>query len=86
MIHYFKKKQEENIYNFYKVYGGSGHTENGYQEVVCFLNHEPIIFVEHNEAGSLTGTWCTHEVGIPISKEEYLLAFKKATAGHFDIF
>lgn len=81
-------------YNYYKVFGGPGKTYNGYQEVVVFLNDKPIISVEHNDPFDplntnkpfeLIGTWDTYEVGIPISKAEYELAYKKATEQDFNI-
>lgn len=87
-IAYFKRHQEDGIYNFYKVFGGDGKTKNGYQEVINFLSDEPIIYVDHNnpydpenpeKKFNLIGTWCTYEVGEPISKEEYNEAYQKAT-------
>jgi hypothetical protein len=81
IIHYFKRPQRDGIYHFYEVYGGPGKTQKGKQIVINFLNEEPIIAVEHNyvhDLSGLTGTWCTFEVGIPISREEYLVAFNQA--------
>ncbi|TDE09772.1 hypothetical protein [Dyadobacter psychrotolerans] len=87
-IAYFKRHQTEGIYDYYKVFGGDGQTIDGYQEVINFLNPEPIIYVQHNQPYdpknpdkkfNLTGTWCTYEVGELISKEEYDEAYKKAT-------
>ena len=81
IIHYFKRLQRDGIYHFYEVHGGPSKTKNGKKIVVNFLNKEPIIAVEHNyvhDTAGLTGTWCTFEVGIPITKEEYLEAFNKA--------
>ena len=86
-IAYFKREQTEGIFHYYKVYGGPGKTKNGYQEVINFLNDIPLIYIEHNSLFDpqkpdapfdLTGTWDTYEVGIPISKDEYEIAFKKA--------
>lgn len=59
-IAYFKRRQCDNVFHYYKVYGGSGKTENGYQEVINFLNEIPIITIEHNDLKNLTGTWCTY--------------------------
>ena len=93
-IAYFKRHQEDGIYNFYKVFGGNGQTKNGYQEVISFLNPAPIIYVEHNQPYDpsnpdkpfdLTGTWCTYEVGIPITRQEYEEAYGRATADQFSI-
>lgn len=84
-VAYFKRHQEDDIYNFYKVVGGPGKTEHGYQEVLNFLNEKPIIIVEHNDVSKLTGTWCQYEVGEPISKHEYEDAYKKAVEGEFMI-
>jgi hypothetical protein len=88
-IAFFKLHQHDNIFHYYKVFGGSGKTTNGYQEVINFLNEIPIISIEHNlpynrnnpdQPFELTGTWCTYEVGIPITEQEYSEAFEKATA------
>lgn len=93
-VAYFKREQSKGIFNFYKVFGGAGKTKIGYQEVVSFLNDKPIIFVEHNypydpahpnKPFELIGTWDTYEVGIPISKEEYDLAYTKATSQDFKV-
>jgi len=93
-IAYFKRHQGQGIYNYYKVYGGKGKTQNGYQEIINFLNEKPLIVIEHNfpydpenpnKPFELTGTWDTYEVGIPISKEEYEQAYKKATESNFDV-
>lgn len=89
---YFKRPQGPGNFHYYKVFGGPGKTAHGYQEVVNFLGPEPMIAVEHNhpydpknpdEPFSLTGTWCTYEVGIPISKQEYREAYQRATAMEF---
>jgi len=88
-IAYFKRPQRPNIYHYFKVYGGPGKTKNGYQEVLNFLNQIPIISVEKNyvnDTSGLTGTWCTYEVGITITNEEYNQAFKNATANQFKIY
>jgi hypothetical protein len=93
-IAYFKRHQRADIFHYYKVFGGSGKTKEGYQEVVNFLNDQPIISIEHNypydpnnpdKPFDLTGTWCTYEVGIPISEQEYLQAYQKAVANEFVI-
>ncbi|WP_207536315.1 hypothetical protein [Desertivirga arenae] len=93
-IAFFKRHQRGEIYHYYKVYGGPGKTKHGYQEVINFLNEKPIISIEHNypydpinpdKPFELTGTWCTYEVGTPISDAEYLEAYKKATAHLFTI-
>lgn len=85
--YYFKRPQRDGIYHYYKVHGtGDKKKRNGHQEVINFLNDTPMIFTEHDEASNgLTGTWCTFEVGEPITKEEYQEAYKRATAGEFDI-
>lgn len=92
---YFKRKQSEEIFNYYKVVGGRGKTKHGYQEVINFLNDKPIIYIEHNmpydpkapdKPFELTGTWDTYEVGIPISKEDYDNAYRLATCKDFNIF
>ena len=83
-IAYFKRPQNED-FHYFKVFGGNGKTKNGYQEVINFLNEKPIISIEHNNTSELTGTWCTYEVGIPISKAEYESAFKRATENTFTI-
>lgn len=88
-IAYFKRRQKETTYHYYKVVGGSGKTKNGYQEVLNFLNDTPIVTIEHNyvcDPSGLTGTWCQYEVGEPISKEEYEEAYKLATEGEFKIY
>lgn len=93
-IAYFKRHQRDNIYHYYKVFGGAGKTKEGYQEVLNFLNEKPIVAIEHNlpydpstpdKPFELTGTWCTYEVGIPIPEEEYIEAYKKATKNEFSI-
>ncbi|GLU56441.1 hypothetical protein Dfri01_59020 [Dyadobacter frigoris] len=93
-IAYFKRHQRGDIFHYYKVFGGNGKTKDGYQEVVNFLGDIPMIFIEHNypydpsnpdKKFDLTGTWCTYEVGLPISKEEYQEAYDKATSGEFTI-
>lgn len=44
-----------------------------------------MIVVESNaDSNGLTGTWCTHEVGTPITKEEWEEAYELATEGDFD--
>jgi hypothetical protein len=87
-VAYFKSHQRNGIYHFYKVFGGEGKTVDGYQEVINFLNDIPIVSIEHNlpydknnpeKPFELTGTWCTYEIGIPISEAEYLRAYEKAT-------
>lgn len=88
-IAYFKRLQRDNIYHYYRVFGGPGKTREGYQEVLNFLNSKPIISVERNyvdDPSGLTGTWCQYEVGEPISKEEYEQAYKLATEGDFKIY
>ncbi|MEZ5045267.1 MAG: hypothetical protein R2828_35560 [Saprospiraceae bacterium] len=75
---WFKRHQEDGIYHYYEVYGGEGKTEQGFQVVINFLNDTPMIMVEHNDTSCLTGTWCTYEVGIAISEEEYSKAYQKA--------
>ena len=87
-IAYFKRHQKSNIYHYYKVFGGPGKTRHGYQEILNFLNVTPMIHLEHNyinDTSGLTGTWCQYEVGIPISKEEYDIAYKIATEDLFQI-
>ena len=78
---WFKRHQENGIYHYYEVYGGPGKTKDGYQVMINFLNDAPIILVEHNyvrDSSGLTGTWCTYEVGIPITEEEYFQAYQRA--------
>lgn len=78
---WFKRHQENGIYHYFEVYDGDGKTRDGYQVVLNFLNDVPIIQVEHNydiDPSGLTGTWCTYEVGIPISEDEYQEAYQKA--------
>jgi hypothetical protein len=85
---YFKRHQRNGLYHYYHVSGGSGKDKKGYQEVINFLNPIPIIYIERNyenDPSGLTGTWCTYEVGEPISREEYAAAYKKATAVKFKI-
>ena len=82
-IAYFKRPQVEHTYIYIKVVGGPGKTENGYQEVISFLNEEPIISIEHNDTSSLIGTWCTYEVGELITKDEYKEVYKLATEVDF---
>lgn len=87
-IAYFKRHQRDNIYHYYKVVGGPGKTKNGYQEILNFLNPEPMIILEHNyvsDPSGLTGTWCQYEVGEPITQQEYEQAYKLATEGEFSI-
>jgi len=40
-VGYFKRQQTGNIFHYYKVFGGTGKTKNGYQEVINFLNEVP---------------------------------------------
>jgi hypothetical protein len=84
-IDYFKRHQRDNIFHYYKVVNGDNKQKEGYQEVLNFLNPTPIIMLEQNymNGHGLTGTWCTYEVGIPITKEEYNLMFSKATSEEF---
>jgi len=84
-VAYFKKHQRGKTYHYYKVFGGKGNTINGYQEVINFLNALPIISIEHNQLDEATGTWCTYETCIPITKEEYQLAFDIAVSDEFCI-
>lgn len=85
-VHYFKRPQHYGLFNYYRVVGGPGKNKQGYQEMISFLADTPLIVVERNEdSNGLTGTWCTHEVGIPITKEEWDEAYKLATEGDFDI-
>ncbi len=79
---YFKLPQEDD-FHYYKVCGGEEKYTEGYQEVVNFLGDKPVIMVQHNVRGQLTGTWCTYEVGIPITEEEYQAAYTRATSGDF---
>lgn len=83
-IAYFKRHQESD-FHYYKVVGGSGKNKDGYQEVINFLNEEPIISIEHNTEGSLVGSWCTYEVGISITEKEYMLAYNRAIESNFII-
>ena len=87
-IAFFKRLQHDNVFHYYKVFGGPGKTVDGYQEVINFLNEKPIISIEHNlpfdknkpeQHFEITGTWCTYEVGMQITEQEYIEAFKKAT-------
>lgn len=75
-VHFFKRKQGQS-FHYYKVIGGSGKTENGYQIVINLLNKDPIISLKHNNTNDLTGTWCLFEAGTPISAEEYTEVFKR---------
>ena len=86
-VHYFKRLQKYGIYHYYKVYGsGDKIKRNGYQEVINFLNPDPIISTEHDsDSNGLTGTWCTIKVGIPITKQDWDEAYKLATEGDFKI-
>lgn len=84
-IDYFKRLQTGKIYHYYKVVGGPGRTKKGFQEVLNFLNDKPLIYIEHNDISSLTGTWCTYEVGEPISRQEYEEAYKIAIEGEFEV-
>lgn len=79
-IHYFKRPQLPGIYMYFEVHGGPGKNATGFQIVINFNNKIPLIDVEHNIKGSLTGTWCQFEVGEPISKEEYQEAWSRATS------
>lgn len=85
-IAYFKRRQRSG-YHYYKVFGGPGKTPEGYQEVINFLNSQPMISIEHNYSADhgLTGTWCTYEVGEPISRADYDAAYERATSGKFTI-
>jgi hypothetical protein len=87
IVAYFKRPQRDGIYHYYKVYGGPGKTRDGYQEVINFLNEKPMLFIEHNYTADngLTGTWCTYEVGEPITEDEYQQAYERATGGDFTI-
>lgn len=82
---YFKRHQENGIYHYFKVFGGGVKNGDGYQEVLNFLGEQPMLSVEHNSPFSLTGTWCTYEVGIPISEAEYQQAYQSAIAADFVI-
>jgi hypothetical protein len=73
---WFKRQQGEGEYHYYEVTGGPG--KDGYQQVINFLNEAPIISIEYNESGSLTGTWCTYEVGESITEDEYRKAYHRA--------
>lgn len=93
-IAFFKRHQTGETFHYYKVFGGDGKTRDGYQEVINFLDDRPILSVEHNhpydpsnpkKKFNLTGTWCTYEVGVPISEEEYRQAYQKALAAEFVI-
>ena len=73
-IAYFKRHQCIGIHTYYKVFGGPGKTMNGFQEVINFFNHGPLISIEENfvkDPSGITGTWSQYEAGISISKEEY---------------
>ena len=72
-VHYFKILQKYGIYHYFKVHGtGDQIKRNGYQEVINFLNPDPIIRTEQvSENNVLTGTWCTFKVGILISKQDW---------------
>lgn len=87
-VHYFKRLQHYGLYHYYKVYGGRGKTKDGYQEVINFLNENPIIYVEKNyesDPSGIEGTWSTFETGEPITKEVWEEAYQIATEGDFDI-
>ncbi|GHB86672.1 hypothetical protein [Persicitalea jodogahamensis] len=93
-IAFFKRHQGGEIFHYYKVFGGDGKTRDVYQEVINFLNDQPIVSIEHNhpydpanpwKPFNLTGTWCTYEVGIPISEQEYQQEYQKAVANDFFI-
>ena len=88
LIDYFKRYQRDGIFRYMKVFGGSGKTINGYQEVLNFLNENPIIHIEKNyecDPSGLTGTWCNWEASEKISKSEYDEAYQKATSGEFKV-
>jgi hypothetical protein len=81
-VQYFRRPQRNGIQHYYQVYGGPGKTEHGYQIVVNFLNDHPIIAIEQNCIDgrfSVTGTWDTFETGERITKEEFMVAFRKAS-------
>jgi hypothetical protein len=85
-VHYFRRPQRE-VYHYYEVHAEHAGKCEGYQVVINFLNEAPIIHVEHNfitDPSKLTGTWCTFEVGEPITKEEYAAAYERATS-HPDV-
>ncbi|MEM6524684.1 MAG: hypothetical protein AAF693_12855 [Bacteroidota bacterium] len=87
---YFKRLQRDGIYHYIKVVGGSGRTQDGYQEVINFLNQTPIIHFQRNfewDPFGLTGTWCNFEAGVAerITKEEYKEAYQKATESDFTL-
>lgn len=42
-IAFFKIQQRGDIFHYYKVFGGNGKTKDGYQEVINFLNDQPIM-------------------------------------------
>ncbi len=87
-VDYFKRHQRDGIYHYIKVVGGPGKTWDGYQEEINFLNEVPIIQLIQNyvcDPSGLTGTWCSFEVGEPISKAEYQQAYEMATSGEFAV-
>lgn len=93
-IAFFKRHQECGTFHYYKVFGGDGKTKDGYKEVINFLSNQPIISLDHNypfdpsdpeRIFNLTGTWCTYEVGMPISEQEYQQAYQEAVANEFAI-
>jgi hypothetical protein len=86
-VAYFKRLQGDNIYNYYKVYGGPGKTRDGYQEVISFLDPKPTIYIDHNYTANdgLSSTWQTFEAGEPINQNEYEEAYARATEGDFTI-
>ena len=54
--------------------------------MISFMGDIPHIIVERNADGNgLTGTWCTYEVGTPITKEEWVEVYKLATDSNFRI-
>ncbi|MEM6737219.1 MAG: hypothetical protein AAF620_14235 [Bacteroidota bacterium] len=88
-VDYFKRFQRDKIYRYMKVFGGPGKTINGYQEVLNFLNDDPIIHIERNyekDPYGLTGTWCNWEASEMISEDEYNKAYQRVTSGVFKIY
>ena len=85
-VQYFKILQKYGIYYYYKVFGtGNKIKQNGYQEVINFLNPDPVITTEHDsDSTGITGTWCTINAVIPISKQDWDEAYKLASEGDFN--
>lgn len=72
MKQYFKRPNgAREPFNYYEV----GPTK---YLMVNFLNVAPLVVVFHDQVGSLTGSKCIREVGIPISRAEFQQAFDKA--------